>query len=48
VGAFARATQWVKLESLLGALSGFFEGKMLEKNIICVEKGFKKVIKITN
>ena len=43
VGAFASATRWVKIESLLGALPEFFEGRMLEKNVRCVQRGYEEV-----
>lgn len=43
VGAFAGATKWVGLESLVGALPEFFGGKILEKNIRCVRQGYQEV-----
>lgn len=43
VGAFAGATRLVAMESLVDALPAFFEGKILEKNIRCVQRGFHEV-----
>jgi len=43
LGAFARTTAWVGLESLIQSLSEYFEGDMLKKNIRCVERGFEEV-----
>jgi len=42
LGAFSRATDWVQLDSLLASLEEFFSGAILEKNIRCVERGFKE------
>lgn len=43
VGAFAGASRWVRLESLVEALPEFFEGKMLEKNVYCLQRGYEEV-----
>ena len=43
VGAFAGATQWVKLNSVVDALPDFFDGRMLERNTRCVQLGYEKV-----
>lgn len=44
LGAFARATDWVGLQSLIQSLSEYFEGDMLKKNIRCVERGFEEAV----
>lgn len=44
LGAFAKTTGWVGLESLIQSLSEYFEGEMLKKNIRCVERGFEEVV----
>jgi len=44
LGAFARATDWVGLKSLIQSLSEYFEGDMLQKNIRCVERGFEEPV----
>ena len=43
VGAFAGAAKWVAKESLVDALSEFFQGKILEKNIRCLIRGYEEV-----
>ena len=43
MGAFARTTGWVKLDSLLHALEERFSGKVLESNARCVKRGFEEV-----
>jgi 2-oxoacid:acceptor oxidoreductase gamma subunit (pyruvate/2-ketoisovalerate family) len=47
LGAFAATSQWVELESVVSALGHYLEGKILEKNIKSVERGFHetKVVK---
>jgi Pyruvate/2-oxoacid:ferredoxin oxidoreductase gamma subunit len=42
LGAFAATTQWVELDSVLAILPEYFKGKILDKNIVCVERGFKE------
>jgi 2-oxoacid:acceptor oxidoreductase gamma subunit (pyruvate/2-ketoisovalerate family) len=42
LGAFAATTGWVKLDSVLAILPEYFKGKILDKNIVCVERGFKE------
>ena len=44
MGAFARTTGWLQLDSLLFALEERFSGKVLERNIRCVKRGFEEVI----
>lgn len=44
LGAFACTTGWVRLDSLLSSLEEFFGGSMLEKNVRCVERGFKEAV----
>lgn len=43
VGAFAGATKLVKLEKLMDTLPDFFGGKILEKNIRSMERGYHEV-----
>ncbi|GAM13231.1 2-oxoacid:acceptor oxidoreductase family protein [Mesobacillus selenatarsenatis] len=43
LGAFASATGLVKLDSLQNAISGFFPGKVIEKNLLAVERGYNEV-----
>ncbi len=43
VGAFARTTGWVSLDSLAASLEDFFAGEVLEKNIRCLRRGFDEV-----
>jgi 2-oxoacid:acceptor oxidoreductase gamma subunit (pyruvate/2-ketoisovalerate family) len=42
LGAFAATTRWVELDSILAILPKYFQGKILEKNFVCVERGFKE------
>jgi Pyruvate/2-oxoacid:ferredoxin oxidoreductase gamma subunit len=42
LGAFAATTKWVELDSVLAILPEYFKGKILDKNIVCVERGFKE------
>ncbi len=42
LGAFARTTGWVQLDSLLSILGDYFTGDKLEQNKKCVERGFKE------
>lgn len=42
LGAFAATTSWVKLDSVLAILPDYFKGKILDKNIICVKRGFEE------
>jgi len=46
LGAFAAATEWVKLDSILAALQEYLSGDMLQRNIRSTERGFREV-KIT-
>lgn len=43
IGAFARTTGWLQLDSLLLSLNEFFTGDILEKNRRCVKRGFEEV-----
>lgn len=47
LGAFAAATGWLKLDSILSALEDSFSGELLKKNIRSAERGYKEV-KITS
>ncbi|MCK4787040.1 MAG: 2-oxoacid:acceptor oxidoreductase family protein [Desulfobacteraceae bacterium] len=42
LGAFARSTAWVQLDSLLSALEEYFQGDILERNIKAVARGFEE------
>lgn len=42
LGAFIHATGWVKLDSILEAFKGYFNGRVLEGNTACVERGFQE------
>jgi len=42
MGAFARTTGWVQLDSILYALGEKFSGRILEKNITCARRGFEE------
>lgn len=42
LGAFAATTGWVKLESLQATLSRYFSGQLLERNLRCLERGFRE------
>jgi 2-oxoacid:acceptor oxidoreductase gamma subunit (pyruvate/2-ketoisovalerate family) len=43
MGAFARTTGWLQLDSLLVSLEQRFSGKVLEKNIKVIKRGFEEV-----
>jgi Pyruvate/2-oxoacid:ferredoxin oxidoreductase gamma subunit len=43
LGAFAKATGIVPLETLTSALGEFLKGDILSKNRRCLERGFKEV-----
>lgn len=43
LGAFAGATQWVRLDSILACLKSYFDGKLLAVNQKSVERGFREV-----
>lgn len=47
VGAFAKATGWVSLDSVLKGLAEHLEGDMLQKNIRNAERGYHEVEVIT-
>jgi 2-oxoacid:acceptor oxidoreductase gamma subunit (pyruvate/2-ketoisovalerate family) len=42
LGAFASATGWLGLDSLLDSLGDYFSGKLLEDNLRCAELGFQQ------
>ena len=42
LGAFARTTGWVKLDSVLSGLEQYFSGSSLEKNIKCARRGYEE------
>lgn len=42
LGAFARSTGWVTLESIIISLEEYFQGELLRKNVRCVERGFSE------
>ncbi len=43
MGAFARTTGWVKLDSVIHALGERFSGRVLEGNVRCAQRGFEEV-----
>ena len=46
LGAFARTTEWVQLDSILSGLGEYFTGTALEKNIKCAQRAYEET-KIT-
>jgi len=42
LGAFARTTEWVKVDSILASLEEYFKGLALEKNIRCVQRAYEE------
>jgi 2-oxoacid:acceptor oxidoreductase gamma subunit (pyruvate/2-ketoisovalerate family) len=42
LGAFAHATDWISLESIVEVLGGFFSGKRLKSNIRSCTRGFEE------
>ncbi|MFQ6116716.1 MAG: 2-oxoacid:acceptor oxidoreductase family protein [Candidatus Bipolaricaulia bacterium] len=42
LGAFARTTGWVALDSILSSLAEFFSGDLLERNRNSVRKGYER------
>ena len=46
LGAFASATKWLKLDSLIACLKEYLSGDILDKNIRSMQRGFREV-KIT-
>ena len=47
LGAFSATTNWVTLDSIIGALKRHFTGILLEKNIRCAQRGFRETSVIT-
>ena len=47
IGALAKTTGWVKLESVLQGLADYLEGDMLKRNIRNAERGYHEVEVIT-
>jgi pyruvate ferredoxin oxidoreductase gamma subunit len=43
LGAFAAATGWLKLESILACLKDYLSGDMLQRNLKSAERGYKEV-----
>jgi 2-oxoacid:acceptor oxidoreductase gamma subunit (pyruvate/2-ketoisovalerate family) len=43
LGAFAAATGWLKLESILGCLPDYLSGEILQRNLKSTERGYKEV-----
>jgi 2-oxoacid:acceptor oxidoreductase gamma subunit (pyruvate/2-ketoisovalerate family) len=43
LGAFAAATGWLQLKSLLACLPDYLSGDMLQRNLKSAERGFKEV-----
>lgn len=44
LGAFARTTDWVKLDSILSSLGESFTGQALENNIRCAQRAYDETI----
>ena len=42
LGAFAKTTGWLSLDSVLLVLTEYFEGESLEKNATCAKRGFEE------
>ena len=42
IGAFAAATGWIELESVISSLGHYFSGDILEKNIRSTQRGFRE------
>ena len=42
LGAFARATGWIQLDSILSCLEEYIAGSALQKNKICVQRGYEE------
>jgi 2-oxoacid:acceptor oxidoreductase gamma subunit (pyruvate/2-ketoisovalerate family) len=40
LGVIARTTGWIKLDSILASLPEYFSGKILERNLRCIQRGF--------
>ena len=47
IGALAKVTGWVKLESVLAGLANYLEGDMLKRNIRNAERGYQEVEVVT-
>ena len=47
LGAFARTTGWVQLDSILSSLEEYFAGTALQKNIRCAQRGYEET-KVTS
>ena len=43
IGAFAAATGWLKLESVLAVLPGYLSGDILLRNLKSAERGYREV-----
>ena len=42
LGAFARTTDWVRVDSILSSLEEYFSGSVLQKNKGCVQRGYEE------
>lgn len=47
LGAFAKTTGWLSLDSVLSSLKDYFEGALLAKNLKCAQRGFEETKVIT-
>ena len=43
LGAFAAASGWLKLQSILDSLPGYLSGDILERNLKSAERGYREV-----
>jgi len=44
LGAFARTTGWIQLDSILSGLGEYFHGIALDKNITCAKRAYQETI----
>lgn len=42
LGAFARTTDWVRVDSILSSLEEYFSGSVLQKNKKCIQRGYEE------
>ena len=43
MGAFAKGTGWVSVEAIGKALEGYFQGKLLQANLRCLQRGYEEI-----
>lgn len=47
LGAFAKTTSWIHVDSILASLEEYFSGELLSNNKKCVQRGYKETEVIT-